>query len=771
MTRPRFFPLLMILFIGSGCAALIYEIVWLQLLQLVMGSTAVSMAVLLGTFMGGMCIGSLGLARVVSVRANPLRVYALLELMSAVFGVAVLYGLPMVSGMPRLIASALCLLAPTIVMGATLPAIARWVRGPFVGALYGANIVGGVLGCVAAGFWLLRVFDMAVASYVAVGLNLCMAASAFAASSFTTDDPAYEAVASPGSRDWGVYIAIGFSGFSALGAEAVWTRLLSLTLGPTVYTFSIILAVFLLGMGIGSGAASSSLRDAARSRKMLAASQSALILAIAWSAWVIARWLPNWDKNLSTAANPWMIFFFDFGCCAVAILPAAILWGASFPLAVASRSGIGSLEVAQGVGEIYAANTLGAIAGAIVITILAVPKLGSGGAERLLIAAAAAGALAVFGRRAAILAVAGLLAWLVPATPWPLLAFGRRMPLEYGRTGNGWKRLYSAEGLNSSIAYTEGIDKRRYFHVAGKIEASSTPSDMKVQRVLGHLPGLLHRDPKSVLVVGCGAGVTAGSFVVHPEVANITLCEIEPLIPPASALFFARENHDVVHDWRTHIVYDDARHYVLTGEEKFDILTSDPIHPWVKGAATLYSKEYFEACRARLNHDGLVTQWVPLYESDLATVQSEIATFFEVFPDGIVWGNPGEFNQGYDVVLMGSIEPIRIDLDALQRKLDGAQKLKESLREVGFHSAAELMGTYGARASELHGWLARAQINTDLGLRLQYLAGMALNRGNAGSIYGQIEARGPFPSDLFHGSEAQIEAVRRSFNDWRSDTF
>ena len=772
MRRARFLPLLLLLFIGSGCAALIYEIVWLQLLQLVMGSTAVSMAVLLGTFMAGMCIGSLGLARVVSARANPLRVYAVLELMSAAFGVAVLYGLPLVSGMPRVIASAVCLLAPTIVMGATLPAIARWVRGPFVGALYGANIIGGVLGCVAAGFWLLRVFDMAVASYVAVGINLCLAASAFTASLFATATTAgHEAIAGYGSRDWGVYIAIGLSGFSALGAEAVWTRLLSLTLGPTVYTFSIILAVFLLGMGIGSWTVSSVRRDPGQSRAMLGASQAGLIFAIAWAAWAIASWLPNWDKNLAPTANPWMIFLFDFGCCAVAILPAAILWGASFPLALGSRSETQGSDAAQGVGEIYAANTLGAIAGAIGISILAVPNLGSGGAERLLIAAATAGALALFRRRAAILAIAVVSAWLVPATPWPLLAFGRRMPLEYGRTGNGWKRLYSAEGLNASIAYTEGVDKRRYFHVAGKIEASSTPSDMKVQRVLGHLPGLLHRAPKSVLIVGCGAGVTAGSFVVHPEVANITLCEIEPLIPPASARFFARENHDVVNDSRTHIVYDDARHYVLTGKEKFDIITSDPIHPWVKGAATLYSKEYFEACRAHLNRNGLVTQWVPLYESDLATVQSEIATFFEVFPDGIVWGNSGEFNQGYDVVLMGSTEPIRIDLDALQTKLDGAPKLAESLREVGFHSAAELMGTYGARARELREWLARAQINRDLGLRLQYLAGLALNRGNAGSIYGQIEARGPFPSDLFRGSDAQIEAVRRSFHEWRSDAF
>ena len=141
-------------------------------------------------------------------------------------------------------------------------------------------------------------------------------------------------------------------------------------------------------------------------------------------------------------------------------------------------------------------------------------------------------------------------------------------------------------------------------------------------------------DLRSVLVVGCGAGVTAGSFVLYPEVERIVICEIEPLIPEEVTKFFKQANYDVVHDWRVEIVYDDARHFILTTQEKFDVITSDPIHPWVKGAAALYTKEYFELCKRHLNPDGLVTQWVPLYESDDATVKSEIATFFDAFPNG-----------------------------------------------------------------------------------------------------------------------------------------
>src|SRR5262249_36018090 len=153
-------------------------------------------------------------------------------------------------------------------------------------------------------------------------------------------------------------------------------------------------------------------------------------------------------------------------------------------------------------------------------------------------------------------------------------------------------------------------------------------------RMLGHIPALVHPRPRSALIVGCGAGVTAGSFVVHPAIERIVICEIEPLIPQVVAEFFSEENYDVLNDRRLQIVYDDARHYILTTRETFDIITSDPIHPWVKGAATLYTKEYFELCKRHLNPGGVITQWVPLYESNTDVVKSEIATFFEVFPNG-----------------------------------------------------------------------------------------------------------------------------------------
>src|SRR5690606_16137971 len=161
---------------------------------------------------------------------------------------------------------------------------------------------------------------------------------------------------------------------------------------------------------------------------------------------------------------------------------------------------------------------------------------------------------------------------------------------------------------------------------------------------------------KSVLIVGFGAGVTAGSFTQHSSINRIVICEMEPLIPPAATIYFGEENFYVLNDKRTEVHYDDARHFVLTTPEKFDIITSEPIHPFVKGVATLNSKEYFEIVKRHLIPCGVITQWVPLYESDPETVKTEIASFFAVFPKATIWANNVD-GAGYDVVLLGQADP------------------------------------------------------------------------------------------------------------------
>jgi spermidine synthase len=671
-------------------------------------------------------------------------------------------------------------------MGATLPAISRWIettpRGvAWLGFFYGGNTVGAVFGCMLAGFYLLRVYNMATATYVAVSVNVAVAVVAVVTSLFARQASANSrSVPHPnplpeymerGPEARGVipvYFVIALSGMSALGAEVIWTRLLSLLLGATVYTFSIILAVFLIGLGIGSslGAALSrgfekDAKNSASARTLLGRCQFLLAGAIGWSALALSKSLPYWPVDPSLATSPGFMFQIDLLRCAWAILPAAILWGASFPLALAAAARRGR-DPAKLVGAVYAANTLGAIIGALVFSLILIPWIGTMNAQRVMIGLAAlAGFIALIERGrwrwlrlpwiAAAAAACFWLGWHVYPTPWQLVAYGRYMSTT---PDDGIVPLYVGEGINSTVAVTEESDGVRNFHVAGKIEASTEPQDMRLQRMLGHLPGLVHPHPQSVLIVGCGAGVTAGSFVVQPDIKRIVICEIEPLVPSVISTYFAKENYDVVHDPRVRIVYDDARHFVLTTKEKFDIITSDPIHPWVKGAATLYTEEYFQICKDHLNPGGIVTQWVPLYQSTEPVVKSEFATFFKVFPTGTIWSNTVN-NGGYDVVLLGmENEHGTINVDNMQERLNQPdhQEVAESLSEVGFNSVTDLLSTYAAQASDLQGWLADAQINTDANLRLQYLAGLGMDSKDGTRIYSGMLSNFNYPNSLFVAS-------------------
>jgi spermidine synthase len=794
---------LLLLLAASGCAALIYEIVWFQLLQLVIGSSAVSLGLLLAVYMGGLCAGSVLLARLVPRRIHPLRVFAVLEFGIGIFGLLVLFGLPVVShlyvegavdGFPGLvlrgIVAAVCLLPPTVLMGGSLPAIARWLETtPMgvsrIGLLYSSNVAGAVFGCFIAGFYLLRVYDMAKATYAAVAINLALGLAGFVLSTRTDHtyaagniEPAPSVRTVRKSRMAFIYVAIGISGFAALGAEVVWTRLLSLLLGGTVYTFSIILAVFLCGLWLGSSAGASAALRASHPILALAACQLLLVVSIGWTAYALTYSLPYWPVDPWLSLNPFFNFQLDTVRCVFAIFPATLFWGASFPLALAAAAEPGE-DPAKLSGQVYAANTAGSVAGALVFSLFLISNLGTRGSQQLLMGLAAAGAVAAaipaigvrttrnHGMAAALAAVA--LATVAISTvndvPWEMIAYGRRIaPTIRGADlypeGNATKVLFRGEGINSSVLIAER-GGQRHFYVSGKAEASSAPVDMRLQRMMGHLPALLHSNPRRVLTVGFGAGVTAGSFVPYPDIESLVICELEPLIPPASNQFFGPQNNSVMRDSRTRIVYDDARHYISTTQEKFDVITTDPIHPWVKGTSALYSKEYYELVKAHLTPGGIVAQWLPIYDSDPATVRSELATFFEVFPNGTVWSNYTQNEGGYDLVLIDGITDA-IDLDSIQRRLDRAEyaKVLASISDVGFHSAVEVFATYAGRASDLRSYFAGAPINDDMNLRLQYLAGLGVNSMAFQKVFADIRTYRRFPENLFRGSEERLNALR-----------
>jgi spermidine synthase len=796
LTSGRVLPLLLLMFVGSGCSALIYEVVWFQLLELVIGVSTVSLGILLGTFMGGMCLGSLLFPRLVSRKLHPLRVYALLELGIGIIGLALLFGMPLINNIYtsvvgegymgmilRGVIASICLLPPTLLMGATLPAISRWVettpRGvSWLGFFYGGNIGGAVIGSLAAGFYLMRVFDITITTFVAFGLNIAVALLSFVLSkstSYTASEGESRTVVA--SDSWSIYVAIALSGLTALACEVIWTRLLSLLFGATVYTFSLIVAVFLVGLGIGSTIGSSLSQQMKRPRVALAWCQVFLCACMAWAAYMLTESLPWWPVDPSIASTPLFALQLDLVRALWVVLPAAILWGASFPLALAAVASRGQ-DPAKLVGGVYAANTVGAIVGSLGASLVLVAWIGSQHSQQVLIVISALAALFASGATAfgaesgktlskyalavSILILAGyteLLAATVHPLPGRFVEYGRFAAVR-GATN---KLVYMGEGLTASVAVSDLPDGVRNYHNAGKVQASSDPADMRLQRMLGHLTTLIPDNPHRVLVIGCGAGVTAGAVSIEPHLQKETIAEIEPLVPKVVSTHFAEHNFDVIRNPRVEVRIDDGRHYLLTSKEKFDGITSDPLDPWVKGAAALYTREFFEIAKQHLNPGGVVTQFVQLYESNEEAVKSEIATFLEAFPNGMVFANTVN-GQGYDVVLLGQVEPTKIDVDKLQAKLNSPEyaRMAQSLREIGIYSATDLMATYAGNAADLKPWTQDAMINRDRNMRLQYLAGMSLNTYQADPIYVKMTAHTKYPENLFIGSQATLDGIRRA---------
>jgi spermidine synthase len=559
---------------------------------------------------------------------------------------------------------------------------------------------------------------------------------------------------------------------TALGAEVIWTRLLSLLFGATTYTFSLILAVFLMGLGIGSSIGSAVARKFPHSRVPLGVCQLLLCGAIAWAAHTTGASMPYWPINPSIGKSPVYQFDLDLLRAFWVVLPAAILWGASFPLAIGAAAREGE-DTGRLVGGVYAANTVGAIVGALITSLVLVAALGSQKSQQVLIAVSALSGLfmlATPSRRSltpiiAMIAVgfaAGLLIRTVPPLPGILVAYGR-----YTATWVGINEIiYAGEGVTASVAVSRTPAGVLNYHNAGKVQASSEPQDMRLQRMLGHLTTLVPDNPRRVLVIGCGAGVTAGAVSVDPLVTSETIAEIEPLVPRVVSKYFADYNFNVVANPKVTVHLDDARHYLLTTKDKFDAITSDPLDPWVRGAATLYTREFFEVAKAHLNPGGVVTLFVQLYESNDAAVKSEVATFLDAFPGGMVFANTSN-GLGYDVVLLGQAQAKPIDVDRVEARLRDASNaaIANSLGEVGIHSAIELFGTYAGHSTDMSGWLKGASLNRDRNLRLQYLAGLGLNLYQSDAIYRNMIKESRYPEGLFSGSPQTLTALRQTIDE------
>ncbi|MEO0586485.1 MAG: fused MFS/spermidine synthase [Planctomycetota bacterium] len=813
------------LFFGGGCAALIYEVVWFQLLRTTVGASSVSLAITLVAFMGGLGLGA-WLAPYLPARWRPLYLYAAVEVAIGALGLALLWAVPWVAlaygevfgagGTWALVGRAtvcgVVLLPPTVLMGMTLPVLARWVAATPRGAgrlswLYAANTAGAVTGTLLAGFVLLRLTSLDAATAVAAGLNFAVALAAVGLALATRTTDASQQADAPGQREphgsaaesdeatgvpvgW-VLATIAMSGATALGAQVLWTRVLSVVFGVTVYTFAIILAVFLLGLALGKVLGGWLARRTRRPAMWLGVFQAGVVIATVWAYHAIAVRIPRmetvWRRYLD---DPWEDFASDLTRAGYAILPATILWGASFAMALRA-AGWGRQASDAVVARVLAANTAGAIAGTLVFSFVGLGVLGSSlSAKALTLLAAAAAVLIlavavrhepqpqlppipwkkwrlgmsvgdipavvwasgagvfkacweVLRRPAGVIALGFVLAMLatVPSVPDALIVGGR---YERSITGGVNPLIDYAEGVAAPVGVSRQHDGDMSLWVSGKIVASSLPEDMRLQRMLGHLAALKHGEPRSVLIVGLGTGMTAGSFVLHPSVERIVICEIEPRVAELAGRHFAEFNHEVLTDPRTELVFDDARHYLSTTQERFDIITSDPIHPWVKGAAALYSRQYYDLVQDRLNPGGVVTQWVPFYETNREAIRSMIGTFCDAFPTATIW-HAGFMHSGNDVVMLAQPDRRVVDFDSLADRMAAQPTVVADLAETDIDGFAELAARYTASAQDLAAWLEGARLNRDRVPSLEYLAGLSIDQEVRTAVLFELRAERTWP--------------------------
>jgi spermidine synthase len=792
----RWLPALLLLFVGSGCAALVYEVVWFQLLQLSIGSSAVSLGVLLGVYMGGMCLGSLLLPRYLSPGSHPLRVYALLEVGIGVFGVIVLYAVPLIgswytaiagSGPANLILRAavagICLIPPTLLMGATLPAIARWVettpRGvSWLGFFYGGNLAGAVAGSLLAGFYLLRVYDMPTATFVAVAINMVVALLALGLAKLTPrtvitgDGSEVRPVAATTTETRLVYVAIALSGLTALGSEVVWTRVLSLIFGATAYTFSLILAVFLVGLGIGSSVGAGLAKSARNPREALGWCQVALCAALAWAGYATGASLPYWPINPSISTSVVFTFQLDLVRAFWVMLPGAILWGASFPLALASVAVRGQ-DSARLVGGVYAANTVGAIVGALVTALALVGVVGSQITQQVLIGVAALSGLLLLGaapgdkrgfrasmpalaRVIIVAAAAGLFARVVPPLPGLLVAYGR-----YAATWVGQNEIiYVGEGVTASVAVSRTPSGTLNYHNAGKVQASSEPQDMRLQRMLGHITTLVPKNPTKVLVIGCGAGVTAGRGVGRSDGQGPD-DRRDRAAGPARRLHLLR-GAQLQRGGEPEGEGAPRRRAPLPAHYQREVRRRHlrPARPVGEGrrhalhARVLRRREVASESGRRGN---AVRQ---LYESTEAAAKSEVATFLEAFPNGAVFANTVN-GQGYDLVLFGQLEnnastwtpcrrgwPIRPTRRSRSRCARSDQLGRRAVRHL-------------RRPPHGHGELAEGRADQHRREPEAAVSGrLGLNLYQSDAIYKAMSRESKYPEELFAGSPDTLEALK-----------
>ncbi|HTO76666.1 MAG TPA: fused MFS/spermidine synthase [Thermoanaerobaculia bacterium] len=716
-----------VVFFLSGLASLADEIVWFKYLTLTFGATTAAAATLVAVFMGGLALGSALAGKAAARLRNPARVYALLETGVALFALATpslfeavdrgyVAAYPHVSGSPagllavRFGLAAAVLLAPTILMGASLPVLARAAeRGDMPGrpstTLYAVNTAGAVAGVALAGFVLIPVFGFWATLVASACTSLGAALLGLMLRAPATAPPA--AVRIPTSPVPMLWIAVAFlAGAAAMADEVLWTRILVLYIGSSVYAFSLMLGVYLTGLVAGSAAAAALRpRD---TRLVLSTTQTALAFVLLAQVAAFAfytRILVSTATGILHAAGWGGLVAAETITTALFLLPPTILMGLTFGIVVRAASP-SSDAAPRGVGVIYSSNTVGGILGALAAGFIAIPLVGS---QRGLLATGLVG-LAV----ALVLRPRSRIAWSAPVVfllfTVPLKSDG--VILSAGTLSDVARKdlIHYEEDTTATVAVKRyGLPSPSLsLELNGVNVAGTAPDLVTIQKLQAHLPLAFCRNPKRVLHIGFGSGDTAYSVSLHP-VSDIRIVEISPEVVGESARYFAGINHGVLSDVRVHLTINDGRNYILAATGQFDAILSDSIHPRYAGNGSLYTEDYFRLCARRLAPGGVISMWLPMYSVLPDNFRAIVRAFQDVFPNVSIW-YPHSVENPFTIVLATPGPTVR--WDDVRASLSAAA-VSTDLATIGEADPAELLSNLLLAPRDVERWVARTSPHTD----------------------------------------------------------
>jgi spermidine synthase len=793
-----------LLFFLSGATGLVYELLWVRLLYQAFGSTLQSVTTVVAAYMGGLGLGAWLLGRRADRHPRPARLYGALEIAIGAFGLASPLLLALVhrvyvaaaaawqlsgeaSVALRFGLAALVLLVPTTLMGGTLPVLTRAFMGadrdalkPSLGRLYGLNTLGAVAGTALAGFFLIEYVGIRASLWGTAAVNLALGAAAVALArplaplaplaarpTGAASPPPASPEPAPAALRGIAFALLGLTAFASLLDEIAWTRVLVMIVGGSTYAFTLVLLVFLLGIGLGSavvarrgGTAADTAADAALAQGLTAAGAGVLFIVFS----LLPRYIIAVFQAQTLDATQRLLAM-GFGVGAVVLIP-ALGMGMTFPLLtdlVASREVARSADV----GRAYALNTLGSIAGAVLTGFVLVVTLGSDRTLRLGVAinAVAALALAALAARGvaqgsaqhrrlrlrvlgggALASVGLVVAFAAPRWSTRLIDLGpsiyARQPMSGAAVEDflehrGVRQLAYQEGWNATVSVWES-GPGRTLKVNGKADASDH-GDMDTEILLGLAPVAARPGAASAFVIGYGSGVTVRTLTDVPGMQRVRVVEIEPAVL-AMSRFFLRVNDTALARAAVSVVVDDARSALQIDRARYDVIASEPSNPWLAGVATLYTPEFFRIVRARLADDGVFCQWLQLYQLPVSVVVGIVRNVQAVYPHVEIW-----FSSPGDVMVLGSARPFVYDRTWLGRLMGPRGALGELGREyLGVDQPDDYFGHLLLGAAGVADLLGRPSVvHRDDRPRLEFVAARRFldSRGAEGTFDSLVAMR------------------------------